>query len=699
LTKIDELYADISIRGVSSAMAQIGAFRTAFGGLKSFVGGGLGAGLAGAIGGGGVVKIGADLEAARLGLKRFVDADFTGLTKGIDKLAGRIPVAVEGLYDIASGAAQVGVKGTQNILNFTEAVANLATISDMSFNETAKNLAKVHNVFNLPASYANRTASTIAGMSAESAADPSELVTLTQYLAPAASLIKFTMEETVALSAALKDAGVSSEVAGTALKSFIFDMGRMPEQFSRALGMSNSEFKKLRDTNPIEVLKRAIKSIQEEPTIDDQMAKAELFGLQGARQAGAFTGLVKVADVFTSHLEKANKFSKDGHEHQRQAAVQTEGLWKQLTLLGNEVKLVADEGFGPLNLLLKDMAAGLRNDLNWLRKPMGDGAGFGNAKWLQQLQGQARGDLDAQGRPRGLPPDELKAQGLRDQEKNHRREVAERLAKQADRADAQALIAQKEVEIHKEIVANLEKESEALAHAAAKAMERAAKDPTEKNHDAVAKAATQKFLADQRLGKASDDLATAKAKAIAEETFAGAVKAKIKALPVDPNAQKDGEVIRQGARKFAFDKMLDPQGFMQFEQAFRALPKEMLDTDAGKEIAKKLAAMGGQDVKKNLTEEELTQLAMKRAGAIGSVAQAVASEKSQRLNARSVFQGADESWKRIQSGAMEGDPMTRILKENTRLHKETTKAVQALQAAVDAGRAEIKDNMIMLVGG
>jgi hypothetical protein len=109
--------------------------------------------------------------------------------------------------------------------------------------------------------------------------------------------------------------------------------------------------------------------------------------------------------------------------------------------------------------------------------------------------------------------------------------------------------------------------------------------------------------------------------------------------------------------------------------------------------------MGGADVFKQMTEEELAQLVGKRAGAFQNVAAAVAQERMGKLFAKPQFQGADESWKRIQSGALEGDPMTRILKENARLHKEQTKATEALKTMVSQGIAEIKDNVIMLVGG
>jgi TP901 family phage tail tape measure protein len=690
--QLDALHVDISLRGHTAAMTALNGFKSYLGGLKAnliAVGAASGAGFSLM-----TVKLAADLEQSRLLLKRFVDTDFSNLTNGIDQLATKIPIAVGGLYDIASGAAQVGVTGTKNILAFTEVVGKLATVSSMSFNETAKDLAKLHNVFGLKPDQSFRTANVIAGLSAASAADPSELITTTRYLSGAASTIQFTLDQTIALAAAIKDAGISSEVGGTAFNKLILDMAKMPEAFAEISDMSASEFKKLRDTNPMKALVTALKSIASEPSIEDKVAKSERIGVESVRQSGALLQLIKALELFEQHLGRAAKFGDEKKELDKQFNTQAESTYSQLQKLGNAFTLFAGELENSSLNIIKPASQAL------------SGAFLGLTATMRDVKELFGGDPQAPARPHipvglfdgmfmllknmNLPkPAPAVGGDLRVVEKDKIQEAV-KAAEKEERVAAENLgVKNQEIEDRKKLNAKIEEEANEFA--------KGIKDPNDE--DAARKLTNYA----NSLAQGDKLIADAQAEIPALEAALAAAKAKVAKAGESPEAkaaaEKQGFNIKQGGRKFAFDELVDPQAFDQFEQAYNSLPTELWNSDAGKALRGKMFARHNADVAKNLTEDELTQLIQKRAGAIGNVANAVAQEKAQRLNARATFQGADESWKRIQSGAMEGDPMTRILKENARLHKETTKAVQALQAAVDAGRAEIKDNVIMLVGG
>jgi TP901 family phage tail tape measure protein len=567
----------------------------------------------------------------------------------------------------------------------------------MSFNETAKDLAKLHNVFNLKPTEATRTANVIAGLSAASAADPGELITTTRYLSGAASTIGMTLDQTLALAAAVKDAGVSSEIAGTAFSKLILDMAEAPENFATVTNKTVSEFKKLRDNNPIQAMLEALKSIESETDIDDRVAKARALGIEGARQSGATLQLIKSLELFSSHLQKAEQFGKDRTILDKQFNETAQGTYQQLQKLGNSFILFASELEESSLNIIKPAAQAFAGSLNYLSevikgiKNLAGGDENPNEDAIAKVRNIPKGWFGglAQlfgmapaggGAPQGAVGGDLKAKQM------DKAQVAIQNAEREERIAAENLgVKNDEITARKKALAKLEDEANEFA--------RGIKDPNDP--DALRRQTNYA----NRLAMQDKLIAEAQAEVPALQQKLQAARENLAKLTETPEGKEAGARVRAGARKFAFDKMIDPAGFAQFQQAFNMLPKEMLNTDAGQAIAKKLAAMGGADVFKQMTEEELAQLVGKRAGAIQNVAGAVAQERMGRLFAKAQFQDADASWKRIQSGAMEGDPMTRILKENARLQKEMTKATEALKTLVEQGFAEIKDNVIMLVGG
>lgn len=685
-TKLDDLYVDLSLRNHQAVIGGLAGIKNAIAAVKATTAGGLAikgggmfaasnlaeiksffgaAGITGLIGVG-TVKLAADLEQARLGLKRFVDSDFSGLSAGIDKMSYRIPIAVTGLYDIASGAAQVGVEGTANILAFTEVVGKLATVSDMSFNETAKDLAKLHNVFNLKPGEAPRTANVIAGLAAASAADPGELITTTRMLSGATSTIKFTLDQTIALAAAIKDAGISSEVGATAFNKLILDMGKSPAEFARITDMTTGEFKKLRDDNPVQALLKALKSIESESNIDDKIAKSEAIGVESVRQSGAVLQMIKALENLTQHLDRAQKFGDEKTVLDKQFNTQAESAWNVMKRFGNTWMQMADKLGGGVMGFLKAYTNGM---IDLGQRVIGERP---VVNW--------KGQQPFPGIDQAVPFDPKKMEMKR---------ARDAIEKEIRIADENLGVHNEGINARRATIKQLEGEANAIGGSKKMAEGDLA---TRQQHRAI----VMKLVEQDKL------LATAMDARKPLEASVAAAKAKFVDMMKSPEQQKaaaeQGFLVKQGARKFAFDQMIDPQGFAQFQTAFRGLPKELANSGAGQELAKKLAAMGGADIKKNMTEDELMQLVAKRQGAIAAVAGAVAQERVQRLYARPTFTSGEETWKRIAAGAAEGSPMERILKENSRLQKENTIATKAVEDEIKGLRAEIKNNVVVLTG-
>lgn len=717
---LDTLHVDLSLRNHQQVISGLASVKSAIAGVKATTAGGLAVNAIGAFarsnfsevkalfGAGGItslvaagtVKAAADMEQARLGLKRFVDTDFGHLSSGIEQLSLKIPIATAGLYDIASGAAQVGVEGTANILAFTEVVGKLATVSSMSFNDTAKDLAKLHNVFNLKPDQAPRTANVIAGLAAASAADPGELITTTRMLSGATATIKFTLDQTIALAAAIKDAGISSEVGATAFNKLILDMGKSPAEFARITDMTTGDFKKLRDSNPMQALLKALKSIESESNIDDKIAKSEAIGVESVRQSGAVLQMIKAIESLTQHLDRAQKFGDEKTVLNKQFDTQAASTYASLQKLGNAFLLIADQMGGPVARALAKLADMATNQVGVVKGQQVNVAKDYDErfeKMVKDISGMAPADRAAV--LAGIPEQPRKAaeDRLKEIEAGPKREAA---------AAAEIKASEDNVAVLQETVARRKKHLDA--------MDIAIRGLLESTDRAIKMAKAAKNWGDgdtKDLDKAVDETLTMVADKQKLRTVLVGLIAKTQAALDEADTAKvitgentprkedaAGFKIQEGGRKFAFDQMLDPQGFAQMKAAFHTLPKDMLDSDAGKEMAKKLAAVGGADVKKNLNEEELNQLLSKRAGIIGGLVSGVTQERVQRLYARPTFSSGEETWKRIAAGAAEGSGLERAIKDLARTQSETKKVQEELNGMFRDFKATWDGNAIVIRG-
>lgn len=700
---LDTLYVDLSLRGHGEVISGLGRVRAAMQGIgkslaisnlgeiKSLIGAGGITALVGA----GTVKAAADLEQARLGLKRFVDTDFSGLSDGIDKMSLKIPVSVQGLYDIASGAAQVGVSGTANILKFSETIGKLATVSHMSFGDTSKDLAKVLNVMQLSPDKAGKVGNIIAGLSAASAADPGELITMMKQISGTGSVLGMKVEDIGALSAGIKDAGANSEVAGTAINKMFGDMIENSAQFSTLLGVTEKEFRALRNADPFKAMMAALKAIAVQPTLEDKFAAEKSLGIESTRTANVTNMMLRVLEKTEQHRALAGRLGSDKNETElnKQFNTAAEGTYAKLQKLGNAIMLVSDQLGGGLSRAVGNAADAITNAVLSLKEPGRVNVGIGGGGPGQQMNM----GVAPPGGQRQLPPPNMgvnpgaKPVGAPAEKKNE--EIAEKLfkASEAERASLEAT-----VERRKKMVAAIDdsikwlNESTQRAIDAVKMISKRGEDPTALNE---AIDATLKMIENKQAARTIAVGMLEKAKA-----EAAVAKPVIPAAAYKPDPADPGELIKKGGRKFAFDEMVDPKGFQGFRNAFLSLPPELMNSEAGDKMWEKMKARRGANVAKNMTEEELTNIVGKRAAVMENLTNQVAQERTQRLYAKPQFRGADEAYKQYAAGGAEGSGLERALKEQTTLQKEQKKAQDELNQLFKEFKVEWKDAAIFWSG-
>lgn len=294
------------------------------------------------------------LEGAAL---QAVTSDLLGLSK-------RIPVTADGLSDIAIAAGQMGISAREDISEFTRIVAQMASASVYSTEEAGLALGRMRSIFELTIPQVEKMGAAMAGLADSFAVNEREIGDITQRLGPTAKAAGLTVQETMALAAAMRDLGIGVEVAGTNMGLIIGRMSRDLPKFAKAVGMPTAAFEELFREKPAQALDEFFKAFA---TMDKIQAekKLEELGLTGGR----IGTIVKALGQNSANLAKAYRIANDQFERgtrlQEEAAKQSKGLNARTVLLKNRVAALGIE-IGQVFIPFMKLALSLLTALVWV---------------------------------------------------------------------------------------------------------------------------------------------------------------------------------------------------------------------------------------------------------------------------------------------------------------------------------------------
>jgi TP901 family phage tail tape measure protein len=199
------------------------------------------------------VKQAIDFETAFAGVRKTVEASeeqFAQLRQELRDLANIKPVDINELARIEELGGQLGI-ATENLTAFTDTIAQLTVTTDLTAESASKDFARIFNVTRESQANFERFGSTIVDLGNNFATTESEIVALTNRLAPTATLIGISTANTAGLAAAMSSLGVPAELGGTAFQRLgmnIFQAtqqgGDALERFASVAGMTAEEFRK-----------------------------------------------------------------------------------------------------------------------------------------------------------------------------------------------------------------------------------------------------------------------------------------------------------------------------------------------------------------------------------------------------------------------------------------------------------------------
>lgn len=377
-------------RGVAQASSQLSSLAR-----MARISIGLGAGFAG-LDMGLALKDAADLEQRFAKLRRAsdsTDAGFQKLSGDLKRFGGYVEgVSLDNLFQITTIGAKLGVTG--DALNlFTRDMAKMRVAideADLPTEELANRTLKMISVFHLGTDQAINLTSALNALDLMSVASARDILDMSTRMAPMAAVMGLSVQKTMALATAMKQAGVMTEVGGTAIMQV---MGRMANKktapaFGKLAGVSKEEWFKMLARDPLEAIKALEKGIAKLDSIKAIQALDEL-GLQGQRVRQALLGIGRVLPELDRYVLAAEDDFAKLTSVQKSNAIMTGTLEAQWMKLANNFKLTHAALGEALLPIFKEFSNGLVRLMHDIRDSIERNKAMfvGWGKWVGEILG------------------------------------------------------------------------------------------------------------------------------------------------------------------------------------------------------------------------------------------------------------------------------------------------------------------------
>jgi TP901 family phage tail tape measure protein len=192
-----------------------------------------------------VVKPAADFELAMAKVGAITNeaegsVGFKKLTAQARELGGTTQYTSSQAAEAMRFLGMAGFK-TNEILTATPAILNLAIAGNMDLGRTADIASNILTGFNMKAERTAEVADVLAQAARNTNVDVEMLGQTMKYVAPAASAVGGTLQETAALAGVLGNAGIQSTMAGTMLRAAYLRLAAPAKAGAKALGNLRDE--------------------------------------------------------------------------------------------------------------------------------------------------------------------------------------------------------------------------------------------------------------------------------------------------------------------------------------------------------------------------------------------------------------------------------------------------------------------------
>lgn len=281
------------------------------------------------------------------------DAEAMQLRSTLLDLTTQMPTSFDEIAGVAQLGAQLGV-ANQDLDDFSSTVTKFAATTNVSLDATGTAFGKLGTLLHVPASEFENLGSSIYEVGINSAATETEILSMSQQLAGAASAYGVTAQEVVGLSAAFSSLGVAPEAARGSITRIFGDIelgaaqgGAAMEPFANLLHKTTDEATALWKSDPGAFFDQLVKGLSEAQKQGNLLQAISSIGANDVRDINLLQRLATNSEFLTTQLESANKAYKDGTALSAGYDTIAGTLAAKLTELWNTVQKLAITAGGP----------------------------------------------------------------------------------------------------------------------------------------------------------------------------------------------------------------------------------------------------------------------------------------------------------------------------------------------------------------
>lgn len=296
-----------------------------------------------------IVQTGISFESAFAGVKKTVDETATisyeDINNQLREMAKNLPATYEEIAGVAEAAGQLGIK-TENLTDFTQVMIDLGEATNLSADEAAVALAQLANVTKMSADDYDNMGSAIVHLGNNMATTEADIVNMAQRLGSTAAVAGISNQNIVAMAAALGSVGVSAEVGGTAMSSFISKMQSAVssgdtklEKFAETAGMTKEAFAELFNNDAMGAIEAFIDGLHKlDAEGGDALGVLKDVGVTDTRMRNAVLSLAKNGEILGEAVNMANQAWEENTALAEEAAQRYQTTESQLRMLQNRLR-------------------------------------------------------------------------------------------------------------------------------------------------------------------------------------------------------------------------------------------------------------------------------------------------------------------------------------------------------------------------
>ena len=317
-----------------------------------------------------IVQAGRDFEDGLVNVGKTTGISGKNLEKlgnRITKISREIPVATNGLLEIATVAGQLGLKSSDDIAQFTETLGKLTLASDIAGEEGAQSVAKILTITGEleqnGSENIDKFGNVITRLGNNFAATESQILKVANRVSQGLAGFGVNSEDVLALGAALKATGSEAEASGTAIqKTFrlmgkaVQDGGESLSTFANAAGMSTEAFSNLFKQDPVKAFESLAKSMGESGSTGAELnSQLEKLGLSDERLVRTLNPLIARHQELSRAISDARQEAQDRTALDDESSKAADKLSSDIQELSNSFDDLAKVIFTSLGPALRDL--------------------------------------------------------------------------------------------------------------------------------------------------------------------------------------------------------------------------------------------------------------------------------------------------------------------------------------------------------